>query len=130
MSKILYKLFTSFLVTSFLTTAFFCSCGDSAEISLVPVHHDEAGCCDFYQGKTSCSSDKHCDCYVTKIMNADVVAKTFSAAPVRVAQQWFISNSFFSNRSIDVKHNLSYIHGPPCPVVVAPLYIQFHSFRI
>ncbi len=131
MSKILSQFLTAVFITSFLTTAFFCSCGDSAETSLVSdIHHDEAGYRDFYQGKTSHSSDKHCDCYVTKIVNADITAKTVLAASGSIAQQSFILNSYFSNRSIDVKHNLSYLHGPPCPVTVVPLYIQFHSFRI
>jgi len=130
-SKIFPQFFTTVFITSFLTTAFFCSCTGSAETSLDPdVHLDEAGCCDSSQGKTSHSSEKHCDCYVIKMVNADITAKTFLAAPGSISQQWFILNNFFSNKSVDVKYNLSYMHGPPGPIAVVPLYIQFHSFRI
>jgi len=129
--KILFQFFAAVFITSFLTTVFFCSCADSAEISLAPdVHYDQAGCCDSSQGKTSHSSGKHCDCYVTKMVNADIAAKIVLTVPGSISQQSFILNNFFPNKSIDVKHSLSYIHGPPCPVVVVPLYIQFHSFRI
>jgi len=131
MSKILSQFLTAVFITSFLTTAFFCSCAGSAEISLDPdVHLDETGCCHSSQGKTSHSSDKHCDCYVIKMVNADITAKTFLAAPGSISQQPFILNNFFPNKSIDIEHNLSYTHGPPGPIAVVPLYIQFHSFRI
>jgi hypothetical protein len=124
------KIFTFFIITSFLTTACICSCVGSAETSLVSdVHHVDADGCDSSQGKTH-SSEKHCDCYLTKMVTADISAKTVLIVPGKVSQQSFIfGNSFLSN-NIALKHNLAYIHGPPGPIAVVPLYIQFHSLRI
>jgi hypothetical protein len=125
----MYKIFTSFLVTSFLTTAFFCSCTGSTESSLDTInHHDD--CCDSPQGKTNHSSDKHCDCYISKVVNADITSKTVLPSPRNSLQQSFILNALFSNKNIDVKRKLIYVHGPPGPIAVVPLYIQFHTFRI
>ena len=90
------KIFTSFLITSFLTTAFFCSCVGNAETSLAPaVHYGDADCCDSPQGKTQHSSEKNCDCYVTKVVNADITAKTVLPVPGGISQQSLILNSLF-----------------------------------
>ena len=112
-------------------TAFFCSCVGSAENFLAPeVHHDDADGCDSPQGKAHHPSEKHCDCALTKMLNADITAKTVLVVPGKVSQQPFIfGNSFLSN-NIVLEHNLAYIHGPPGPIAVVPLYIQFHSLRI
>ena len=124
------KIFTSFLITSFLTTAFFCSCVGSAETSLASdVHHADADGCDSPQGKTH-SSEKHCDCNLTKAVNADIASKTVLVVPGKVPHQPFIFSKFFTNKDIGLKHNIAYIHGPPGLIVVVPLYIQFHTYRI
>jgi hypothetical protein len=124
------KIFASFLITSFLTTAFFCSCVGSAEVSLASsVHHADADCCDSPQGKTH-SSEKHCDCNLTKMVNADITAKTVLVVPGKVFHQPFIFSKFFTNKDIGLKHNLGLFHGPPGLIVFVPLYIQFHSLRI
>ena len=125
------KIFTFFLVTSFLTTAFFCSCAGSVEASLTSnSYHDDADGCDSPQGKNHHPSEKHCDCYVAKVVNADITAKSVLIVPGSISHQSLILNAFFSSKNIDVKHNLIYAHGPPGPIVVVPLYIQFHTLRI
>jgi hypothetical protein len=130
-SKILSQFFTSFLITSFLAAAFFCSCAGSAENSLGLIgHHDDADCCDSPQGKTNHSSEKHCDCFAAKVVNADITSKAVLTVPGSSSQQSFIFNNFIFNKVINVKSNLSYTHGPPGPIVTIPLYFQFHSLRI
>jgi hypothetical protein len=125
------KIFTSFLITSFLVTAFFCSCGDTAETSLASsVYHDDADGCDSPQGKADQAPKKHCDCNVTKITTADISVKTILTVPGGASQQPFILNSFPPYKNFDIKQNLSYLHGPPGPIAVVPLFIQFHSLRI
>ncbi len=124
------KFFSFFLIASFLTTSFFCSCVGSAETSLASdVHHADADGCDSSQGKTH-SSEKHCDCNLTKALNADITTKTVLAVPGKVSHQRFIISKFLTNKDIDLKHNIAYIHGPPGLIVVVPLFIQFHSLRI
>ena len=125
----MFRIFSSFSIIAFLTTAFFCSCGTSAEISLTPaIHQDD--CCDSSKGNTHHSSDKHCDCIVTKMVTADITAKTVLVVPGKIFQQSFILDKSFLNKNITLKHNLAYIHGPPGLIVAVPLYLQFHSLRI
>ncbi len=124
------KIFTSFLVTSFLTTSFLCSCVSSAEASLDSnVHHDESDC-HSHQDKGDHSSKNDCDCGATKIITADSVSKTVLTVPESISQQSVVFNTIFLNRNINLKQNLASTHGPPGPVTVVPLYIQFHSLRI
>jgi hypothetical protein len=126
----MFKVFASFLITSFLTTAFFCSCEGSGETFLASdVHHGDADGCDSPQGKTH-SSEKHCDCNLTKMVNADITAKTVLVVPGNVSHQPFNFSTSFKNKDIGLRNTLIYVHGPPGPIVVVPFYIQFHSLRI